>query len=144
MQSMLLHDPSDSCIISEILQRHSSYRNDRIENQKVILSQWNELKEMLNESLKSIKKSGKASQKNASHSTAKSKSSEQSESDQQVETNIPNVWMPALSIFADVLVQVRSNHQSSWNNLKSSEIELVNDALVDRQMVACQIHANKC
>lgn len=166
MEVILMHDPSDDLIISELLEVHSIYRNDRLENQKMVLSQWQELKEMLNESLKSIKKSGtlpvkhninKSIVDNNSKTLLKSENFEKNNKNNKVEkeeervfpsssrfsSSVPSAWIPALSIFADVLLQVRSSHHNSWNNLKSMEVELVDDALFDRYLIAAMLRDDR-
>ena len=121
LKDIILDNPSDGEVMSELLDVHYQLKTHRDDNQSMILSQWNELKEMLNESMKSIHKF------NSKHPP--------NDSSSQDKDNILNVWMPAISTFADILLQVRLGHQRNWESLKSSEIDHIDDILRDRQSV---------
>lgn len=138
LEVMLLHNITDSNI-QELVSLNEELTTSRIDNERLIISQLKEIKGMMNETIKSVKKTEKRQTANEEYKQMNdNEGADSSNSSRRDQFNHPSV-----SIVADVMMQVRANHNNSWKGLKAAEVALHEAILQDRRSIINALRNDK-
>ena len=141
LEVMLLHNITDSNV-QELVSLNEELTTSRVDNERLIISQLKEIKGMMNEAIKSVKKIEKRQIANEEY--------------KQMNDNLGSITdsntcsgksalcnHPSVSIVADVMMQVRANHNHSWRGLKAAETSLHEAILQDRRSIINALRNDK-
>lgn len=142
LEIMILHNMSD-IDVKDIVSEYDIMSGSRIDNHKTVVNQLKELKLMIKETTKSVHSNATIAKENVStdNSTATASTTDitaasaaaTSTADTTVATS--DKYSAAISIVADLLMQIRYTHNKTWNHLKANEVMLKDMIKSDRRCI---------
>lgn len=160
IEVLVFHTPDDY-FVHELVREMTDISAESQTHKQNIKFQLHEVKAMMRDILKDLpenvtnnenssKVPSKSSKRiynveNLKFSTKQSKSREKIEKEQTEEQNDArgSAYSPAISIFADLLVQVIGGHNTLWSSMKDEEAKLFDDIVADRRMITSMLRGER-
>jgi len=133
LEILVLHNPSDPDIYA-FVQEHTQQTSSRRRSQKLIVDQLRDVKSLLHDLNKNNNNNNK--QKDGNKGNSKNNDSSSNRVVDRLMQVEGGAFGPAVSIFADMLVRLRSSHGVQWTALAAEESTLLAQVTHDKRSIA--------